>query len=1107
MNISLKAIKFFFYLILFYEVIFCEKIPDNPYPKYRCGSNKIKPIPRSPIKKAQIQNDNGKIKRSLDSGGFKDFNIFLDLFNFDDEIKKYKLTDKREFFVEGMQKAIKTIQSLLKVKTQESFSFYDEDLLKYSIYNWDKTKIGTEMTEKRIGLADLGIDLYVCVRFADYEELGENILASAGVYYLNSETGQPLLGIININREVDYSKKNSLRYFSGLILHEFTHILGFSSWYFIEYYHNYFTKLDKNGIERAFVNSNRVLKVAREYFNCPSLEGVELENFGGEGTVGSHWEARILLGEYMTGYMYTPNQVISEFTLALLEDSGYYKAKYYTGGLMQFGKNKGCEFIESECINNRKINPNFSNEFYDKIYNRINQLDSSCSTGRQSRAYHGLVYYDYDIPKKYQYFNYRNRGGSFDADYCPVSLDFINEIQDIYYVGHCSEIGGDNYGSEIPYIIGGRNIYYKSGKIASKTGEYHSSSSFCVLSTLISKKVSDYANYSKTLRAVCFQMHCSDRSLTIQINDNYFVCPRAGGKINALNFDGYLLCPDYNLICSGTVLCNDMFDCVEKKSIIKNITYDYISRTSQDYGEISKEKIRLDGYELSNNGQCPLNCHQCNNLGECLVCKEGTFLNGKKECENCPPGQYSLKGENKCKYCSAGQYSEEGASQCKKCEAGFYSNEGADQCLKCPIGYYSSDGASSCKTCSNGQYLLQDKCFTCEAGTFSLSGSITCTSCSAGTYSNKGASSCKQCPAGKYSNEGSSSCNQCPAGTYSNKGSSSCIKCEAGYYSNKGASQCSKCKAGTYSIEGSSSCNKCPSGTYSLQGSSSCIKCPIGSYSSEGASSCKNCTAGQYLLEDTCYICGAGTYSKSGSITCTSCSAGTYSNKGASSCKQCPAGKYSNEGSSSCNQCPAGTYSNQGSGSCIKCEAGYYSNKGASQCSKCKAGTFSIAGSSSCNKCPAGYYSSEGAYSCRKCLIGSYSSEGASSCKNCSDGQYLVKDKCYTCGAGTYSKSGSILCIDCSAGTYSNKGSGSCIKCKAGYYSNKGDSQCSKCKAGTYSIAGSSSCYKCAAGYYSSDGASTCKMCKAGTYSLGGAKNCISCPKGKTSKAGSSYCN
>ena len=32
----------------------------------------------------------------------------------------------------------------------------------------------------------------------------------------------------------------------------------------------------------------------------------------------------------MNGYSYTEEQVVSEFTLAVLEDSGYYKANYYT---------------------------------------------------------------------------------------------------------------------------------------------------------------------------------------------------------------------------------------------------------------------------------------------------------------------------------------------------------------------------------------------------------------------------------------------------------------------------------------------------------------------------------------------------------------------------------------------------------------------------------------------------------------------------------------------------------------------------------------------------------------------------------------------------------
>ena len=40
-----------------------------------------------------------------------------------------------------------------------------------------------------------------------------------------------------------------------------------------------------------------------------------------------------------------PDVAISDITLAVLEDTGYYKVNYYTGGLFRFGKNQGCAFF------------------------------------------------------------------------------------------------------------------------------------------------------------------------------------------------------------------------------------------------------------------------------------------------------------------------------------------------------------------------------------------------------------------------------------------------------------------------------------------------------------------------------------------------------------------------------------------------------------------------------------------------------------------------------------------------------------------------------------------------------------------------------------------
>ena len=89
-------------------------------------------------------------------------------------------------------------------------------------------------------------------------------------------------------------------------------------------------------------------------------------------------------------------------------------------------------------------------------------------------------------------------------------------------------------------------------------------------------------------------MSCSEKSLTTQIYEQFVVCPRSGGKFQVNGaYEGYLFCPDYNLICTGTVICNDMFDCVEKESLIKNDTYsyDYEIKTNQIIDELINADI------------------------------------------------------------------------------------------------------------------------------------------------------------------------------------------------------------------------------------------------------------------------------------------------------------------------------------------------------------------------------------------------------------------------------------------------------------------------------------------------------------------------------------
>ena len=93
-------------------------------------------------------------------------------------------------------------------------------------------------------------------------------------------------------------------------------------------------------------------------------------------------------------------------------------------------------------------------------------------------------------------------------------------------------------------------------------------------------------------------------------------------------YQGYILCPDYNLICTGTTLCNDMFDCVEKESLLKENTFDYDYEINTDEDKIYKAEELA---ELGEDGLCPKNCVECNSDKKCLKCLDKyTFISESK---------------------------------------------------------------------------------------------------------------------------------------------------------------------------------------------------------------------------------------------------------------------------------------------------------------------------------------------------------------------------------------------------------------------------------------------------------------------------------------------
>ena len=687
------------FLILFIVIVNINQTTSHREKKYyKCGVDALitkdiigidsKPIDRkNPLNRRRL--------REIDEDGFKNFSIYVDTTNLEKQIELYNFQSYKDFFINSIKKAVETLNKLLKVKAFEIDFNLSDDILYYyfELDYWDEEKFGTEAYDKGINIFNLDIDLLIFATFEDMED--EDILASASPMYYLSETNQPIVGMVYINPNINFSLINSEEYFKSIILHEFTHILGFEKDFLNELFQVTF---QKNSI--YYINSNKVIQTAKKYFNCSDIDGVQLEDYGGNGTAGSHWEARILLGEYMNGYLYPEEQVISEFTLALLEDFGVYKANYYTGGLMRYGKNKGCEFIKEKCLNSSyQTNPYFENEFFDTI-NSDTEIDYSCSSGRQSRTYH--------------YYNIF--GGKASADYCPVAEGDSLEQEINYYIGHCSNKGGGEYGT----LIKSKDSTYKTnGEMKIITGETNSDNSFCYLSSFVNKVFNNSYNYSKTVRAVCYETFCSSKSLTVKINNDFIVCPREGGKIESEEYDGYLLCPDYNLICSGTILCNNMFECVDKKSEIKeeSYIYDYTIKTSQNIGRAEEESANNEtNYELSDDGKCPKYCSRCLDNKICVKCKDGFFRAKKEEqiiClqENELIEGFFLNGEiyyeclENCKNCS-------NENSCQECKYGFELNE--NKCIGSIENCKDYSDINICERCKKNFAFKENNRTTCH---------------------------------------------------------------------------------------------------------------------------------------------------------------------------------------------------------------------------------------------------------------------------------------------------------------------------------------------------------------------------------------------------------
>lgn len=198
-------------------------------------------------------------------------------------------------------------------------------------------------------LAKVQGDLIVFVQ--GQEKPDENYLAFAFACAVQQQYDKrPNVGIVVINYSFLPTTLDSLGSSYRVILHEMTHVLGFSSDLF-SYFPNFNTTffVFRDSVDSTTSVQGPYLKAhAQKHFGCDSAGQIKLENNGGQGTAGSHWEKLQLGPEIMTG-MVNKEMPLSGFTLALLADSGWYRVNTDLQEQLFWGRGRGCSFLQAVC--------------------------------------------------------------------------------------------------------------------------------------------------------------------------------------------------------------------------------------------------------------------------------------------------------------------------------------------------------------------------------------------------------------------------------------------------------------------------------------------------------------------------------------------------------------------------------------------------------------------------------------------------------------------------------------------------------------------------------------------------------------------------------------
>ncbi|CAH8857671.1 unnamed protein product [Trichobilharzia szidati] len=389
-------------------------------------------------------------------------------------------------------------------------------------------------------------------------------LAYAGPCEMHPTTDRPIMGAINFcpaKMEIQEPGKTML---VGTAIHEMGHALGFVKTSFA-------LMRDENGnprtprepktgkprmnqfrqyepsentvrrINRPWVSAvgsfhkpflsfvtPRLLEEGRRHYNCPNLDGIDIENEGGEGTIGTHFEKRVVGDEIMAGVTGV-KAVTSRLTLAFYQDSGWWDVDYSLSERWDYGKGLGCSFVMESCY-----------AYMNRMKQQGRSIEPYCEEPSALMCYHKKAFgicavskFTRQLPAPEQYFRgIPNQGGSTTlSDHCPMiqpMKTFFHE-QLMTYCDHHLNRQHLQRGNMFGQDFGNNSICVKH------RGPWEA-------------RMNGRVTRDGRIKATCHQFSCSG-GLKIIVGGQPFPCQSGVARIQTNQVTGEAVCPNPNEVC------------------------------------------------------------------------------------------------------------------------------------------------------------------------------------------------------------------------------------------------------------------------------------------------------------------------------------------------------------------------------------------------------------------------------------------------------------------------------------------------------------------------------------------------------------------------------